>query len=54
MPDACKGEWREAGQCTQRSPTWEERSLMNGTGAIKVTVTKRQEVSLSSGEKEVY
>lgn len=34
--------------------TWEKGSLMNGTGAITVTLTKRQEVRLSSGEQEVY
>lgn len=43
-----------AGHDTQRSLMWEEGALMNGTKAIKVTVTKRQEVRLSSGEKEVY
>lgn len=42
------------GGCAQRSPMWEEGSLMNGTRAIKVTLTKRQEVRLSSGEREVY
>ena len=33
---------------------WEEESLMNGVRAVKVTLTERQEVKLSSGEKEVY
>lgn len=42
------------GRHTQRSPMWEEGSLMNGMRAIKVTLTKRQEVRLSSGEKGVY
>lgn len=42
------------GRHTQKSTLWEERSLMDGTRAIKVTLTKRLEVRLSSGEKEVY
>lgn len=29
------------GRRTQRSPAWEEGSLMDGTRAIKVTLTKR-------------
>lgn len=55
-PDASEGGQGEAGGgCyTRRSPTWEEVSLMNGMRAIKVTLTKRQEVRLSSGGKEVY
>lgn len=56
MADAGEGGQGEAigGWCTQGSPAWEEGSVMNGTKAIKVTLTKRQEVRLSSGEKEIY
>lgn len=49
-PDASKGGQGETvGGCyTQRIPQWEEDKLMNGVKTVKVTLTKRQEVRLSS------